>query len=77
MSGATQPEKLPIELMSAIPPAAAGPASSIGGNCQNDATAVAGPSVATTSAAKAMSGWFEKNPIEASPMAHAKHGSAA
>jgi hypothetical protein len=42
--------------MSAIPPAAAVPASSIDGNCQNGAAAVIGPSVATTSAAKAMSG---------------------
>ena len=46
--GATQPEKLPIELMSAIPPAAAVPANSIGGNCQNGAPALTPPMVPRT-----------------------------
>jgi len=36
-------EKLPTELMSAIPPAAALPASSIGGNCQNGAAQATAP----------------------------------
>jgi hypothetical protein len=48
--GPIQPEKEPSELVSAIPPAAAVPASSIGGTCQNTTEAVSVPATATTSA---------------------------
>jgi hypothetical protein len=77
MNGATHPEKLPTELMSAIPPAAALPASSIGGNCQKGAPAARGPSVPIINAANAITGRFANTPIETRPAAHAKQGNAA
>jgi len=70
-------EKLPTELMSAIPPAAALPATSIGGNCHDGAAQATAPNVPTISAANAIAGWFANTPIATRPAAHARHGIAA
>src|SRR3954469_17015088 len=76
MNGPSQPERLPIELMSAMPPAAALPASSVVGSCQNGENALSTPETPTTSAANASAGVFSKTPISTKPAAAARHESA-
>src|SRR5439155_5156784 len=75
-NGASQPDKFPIELMSAMPPAAAVPASSVVGICQKGAKALSTPVTPIIRAAKARNGKFSKTPIRISPAAAARHESA-
>src|SRR5262245_17702778 len=75
-NGASQPERLPIELMSAIPPAAAVPDNSIAGICQNGEKALSTPVTPRMSAANANTGDVWNTPIKTSPTAAVRQDSA-
>src|SRR5207245_11510868 len=62
-NGPSQPERFPIELISAMPPAAALPVNSVVGICQNGENALSTPVTPSTSAANASAGWLPNAPM--------------
>ena len=66
-NGPSQPERLPIELISAMPPAAAVPASIVVGICQNGENALSTPETPRTSAANASTGVCRELPDQHQP----------
>src|SRR5438105_3597590 len=76
MNGAIQPERFPIELISAMPAAAPVPASIMVGIGQKGANALSTPVTPSTSAANASGGACANAPIDTSPAAAATHDSA-